>query len=93
MPFMIGFIPLFCIQISDVLKAYWFFLIKVSSNKILRDKQMEIYHSSFQYTSKHLSLFFLSQFISTISITICAAECLKMKLLIDIFTVLCRILK
>ena len=44
---------------------------------------MEIFHQRFQYTPSNLSDF-MNHFASTIYVTIFPAECLTMKLLIDI---------
>ena len=49
---------------------------------------MKNFRQSFQCTPSNLS-----DFIEFISVTIFAAELIKLKLLINILTVLCRILK
>ena len=49
---------------------------------------MEIFHQCLQYTPSNLS-----DFPSTIYVTLFADKCLKLRLLIDICTVFCRIEK
>lgn len=54
---------------------------------------MAINHQRFQYTSSNFSDFIeFTSLLQSIYVPIFAAECLKIKLLIDIWTILCRIL-
>ena len=56
-------------------------------------KQMEIFHQCFQYTPSNLSNFIECSFLLQSIYHFSADKCLKMKLLIDLCTILCRITK
>ena len=69
---------------------YTVWTLRFRQTKKLRYKQMEIFHQCFQYTPSNLYDFIECSFLLQFMLPFSQIKCLKMTILIDMGTVLCR---